>query len=108
MDRSVEFWRRIPQIGFESRSSDKIHIIMATKNPAPLFSRRIVTSLRVYYLDVFRDEKGQSYMAITEVARTKPPVKGVRRKIFLHAQTLEKFEEAFREVSEFISNSSGK
>lgn len=73
---------------------------------AILFTRSVKAGKRVYYIDVKQDRHGQYYIAITESKRVKDgddlsrPV-FEKHKIFLYREDVEKFTEAFHEVTEF-------
>ncbi|MBR1733435.1 MAG: DUF3276 family protein, partial [Alloprevotella sp.] len=71
---------------------------------AILFTRSVKAGKRVYYIDVKQDRHGQYYIAITESKRVKDgddlsrPV-FEKHKIVLYREDVEKFTEAFHEVT---------
>lgn len=72
----------------------------------PTISKRISAGTRVYYIDAHTDSKGQHYISISEIPTDKSPGKKKRQRIFLHAENIEKFAQAFAEVANHIKNDS--
>lgn len=70
----------------------------------PIFSKSVSAGSRVYYVDVNVDRKGQKYMAITEIPTGKAAQKKKRQRVFVHAENIDRFAQAFAEVSGFIKN----
>ena len=73
-----------------------------------IFSRSVKAGKRIYYLDVKKTLKGETYLSITE---SKKIVQGEgddarvsfeKHKIFLYQEDIEKFKEAFKEVLDFV------
>ena len=73
----------------------------------PTFTKQISAGTRVYYIDAHVDRKGQLYMAISEIPTDKSPGNKKRQRIFLHAENIEKFAQAFAEVAEKIKENHG-
>ncbi len=72
----------------------------------PIKTVSISAGTRVYYLDVHVDSKGQQFIAISEVPTDKHPGKKKRQRIFLHANLIDKFANAFAEIVDHIKNES--
>lgn len=76
-----------------------------------LFSKSVKAGKRVYYIDVKRDRRGELYISMTESKRIKGqgdadhPV-FEKHKIFLYREDLEKFMQAFQEVTSFTQANS--
>ena len=73
-----------------------------------LFSRSVKAGKRIYYLDVKKTIKDETYLSITE---SKKIIQGEdddvkitfeKHKIFLYREDLEKFMDALNEVVDFI------
>lgn len=77
------------------------HIIKMDK---PIISKRISAGTRVYYIDAHTDRKGQPYISISEIPTDKSPGKKKRQRIFLHAENVDQFAQAFAEVANHIKN----
>lgn len=87
--------------GFDSHTAH--HIIKYNiRMDKPINSRSISAQSRVYYIDSHSDKKGQQYIIISEIPKNKAPGNKKRQRIFIHAENLDKFIEAFKEVSETI------
>ena len=72
----------------------------------PIISRSISAGTRVYYIDVFNDRKGQPYISISEIPTNRSPGSKKRHRVFLHAENVDRFAEAFAEVANHIKNDS--
>lgn len=77
-----------------------------------LFSRMVKAGKRIYYIDVKRDRRDEFYLAITESKRVKDGTETSKpvfekHKIFLYREDVEKFTEAFREVTGYVLRESG-
>lgn len=70
----------------------------------PIISKRISAGTRVYYIDAHTDRKGQPYISISEIPTDKSPGKKKRQCIFLHAENVDQFAQAFAEVANHIKN----
>lgn len=70
----------------------------------PTISKRISAGTRVYYIDAHTDRKGQPYISISEIPTDKSPGKKKRQRIFLHAENVDQFAQAFAEVANHIKN----
>lgn len=70
----------------------------------PIKSARISAGTRVYYFDVRKDKKEQSYITISEIPTERAPGKRKRQHIFVHEQNLDDFIKAFTELSDHIKN----
>ena len=73
-----------------------------------IFSRSVKAGKRIYYLDVKKTLKGETYLSITE---SKKIVQGEgddarvsfeKHKIFLYQEDIEKFKLAFKDVIDYI------
>lgn len=73
----------------------------------PTFTRQISAGTRVYYIDAHVDRKGQRYMAISEIPTDKSPGNKKRQRIFIHAENIEQFSQAFAEVADKIKENHG-
>ena len=74
------------------------------ENDNPVFSRRVSAGTRVYFIDVNKDSKGQSYMALSEIPTDKSPGNKKRQRVFIHEKNIVEFAKAFGEAAEFIRN----
>ena len=74
------------------------------ETPKSIFSRRVSAGTRVYYIDIAKDSKGQSFMAISEIPTDLMPGDKKRQRVFIHAENLVEFSAAFSEAVEFIRN----
>lgn len=72
----------------------------------PTITRRISAGTRVYYIDAHSDRKGQQFISISEIPTDKSPGKKKRQRIFIHAENIGQFAEAFAEVANHIKNAS--
>lgn len=70
----------------------------------PIISKSISAGTRVYYLDARADRKGQPYITISEIPTDKAPSKKKRQRIFIHAENVEQFAQAFGELANEIKN----
>lgn len=81
------------------------------KQPADneiLFSKTVKAGKRVYYLDVKRDRRHALYLSVTESKRVGNATEGQRpafekHKVFLYAEDLQHFAEAFRQTVDYIA-----
>lgn len=55
---------------------------------------------RVYYIDCRVDGKGQRYLSLTEIPKSKSPGEKKRHRIFLHAEILSNFMTQLQEAAE--------
>lgn len=72
----------------------------------PIFSKGISAGTRVYYIDLHRDRKEQPYISISEIPKDKSPGLKKRQRIFIHAENVDQFAQAFSEVADLIRNGS--
>ncbi len=71
-------------------------------NSKPIFSKKISAGTRVYYFDARQDSKGQCYLTISEIPTDKAPAGKKRQRLFIHAEYLGDFVDAFAELSDAI------
>lgn len=87
---------------------------MEKKDQEILFSRAIKAGTRIYYLDVKKNRKDEFFVAITESKKIidnseeTPIVTFEKHKIFLYEEDINKFNEAFAEVTNYIKQASEK
>lgn len=72
----------------------------------PIHSKRVSAGTRVYYVDVHKDNKGQFYLAISEIPTDRKPGKKKRQRVFVHSRNMDKFMEALTDISTLIKNDS--
>ena len=74
-----------------------------------VFSKSVKAGKRVYYLDVKRDRKDDLFLSITESKRKAVTEDGQfvleKHKIFLYKEDFDKFEEALKEVLDYMRSS---
>ncbi len=70
----------------------------------PIKSKRVSAGTRIYYLDAFKDSKGNPYLSISEIPTGKSPGNKKRQRIFIHAQNLGAFANALNEMVTELSN----
>ena len=77
-----------------------------------VFTKSVKAGKRVYYLDVKRDRKDDLFLSITESKRKAVTDDGQfileKHKIFLYKEDLDKFEEAMKEVLDYMRSSAGR
>ena len=54
---------------------------------------------RVYYMDLRVDGKGQRYISISEIPKSKSPGEKKRHRVFIHTEILPAFLESFQEMA---------
>jgi hypothetical protein len=73
-----------------------------------VFSRSVKAGKRIYYLDLKKSSKGETYLSITESKKTiqgegdDAKILFEKHKIFLYQEDLDKFIDALKEVVEYI------
>lgn len=70
----------------------------------PTKTVRVSAGTRIYYFDAQKDKKGQPYLSITEVPVDRSPGKKSRQRIFIHAEDLDSFADAFAEIAKSIKS----
>lgn len=70
----------------------------------PTKTVRVSAGTRIYYFDAHKDKKGQPYLSITEVPVDCSPGKKSRQRIFIHAEDLDSFADAFAEIAKSIKS----
>ena len=70
----------------------------------PLFSKKISSGTRVYYIDYLKDKKGQKFIKISEIITDKAPEQKKRQCIFIHESSISKFLSAYMDVAAYIKN----
>lgn len=70
----------------------------------PTKTVRVSAGTRIYYFDAHKDKKGQPYISITEVPVDRSPGKKSRQRIFIHAEDLDSFADAFAEIAKSIKS----
>lgn len=74
----------------------------------PIFSKKISAGTRVYYFDARQDSKGQCYLTISEIPTDKAPANKKRQRLFIHAEYLGDFVDAFASLSDAIEKLSNQ
>ncbi|MCQ2350374.1 MAG: PUR family DNA/RNA-binding protein [Paludibacteraceae bacterium] len=71
-----------------------------------VFSKAVKAGKRVYYLDVKKDRRSDLFLSITESKRKSVTEDGQfifeKHKIFLYKEDFDKFEEAMKEVLDYM------
>lgn len=70
----------------------------------PTISRQISAGTRVYYIDGRKDNKGNPYITISEIPTDRSPSNQKRQRVFIHADKIERFAQAFAEVAKHLKN----
>lgn len=68
----------------------------------PITTKCISAQTRVYYVDTYKDRKGQPYMTISEIHKDKTPGDKMRQRVFVHANNADAFLEAVHEAVKSI------
>lgn len=64
----------------------------------PTFTKKIVTSTRVYFFDIHHDTKGNPYLSISELPKENCPGDRKPQRVLVHKSFVEEFAEAFNEA----------
>ena len=74
----------------------------------PTTTKCINAQTRVYYIDTYKDRKGQPYLTISEIPKDKTPGNKKRQRVFVHANNAEAFLEAIKEAVQTIKKNDAK
>lgn len=79
-----------------------------------LFSKTIKAGMRIYYIDVKKNKKGEMYICVTEskkntsVSSDMPQTTFEKHKIFLFQEDFCKFKQSIDEAIHFVANRQGE
>ena len=91
--------------GFDSHTAHHIIKNIITMNK-PTKAVRVSAGTRVYYFDAHKDKNGHPYVSISEIPTDRNPGKVGRKRIFVHAEDIDKFSAAFSQIANHVKNDS--